>query len=120
MDPVQVYRNSVPTNRRERFETLHRLIIGLYPDAEVSMRYRMPTYSWGQGWVALGNQKQYLSVYTCGAQHLAEFKRRHPGIKTGKGCINLRDADPLPLTDLKQVIHSALKSVKTVRRSSNP
>jgi uncharacterized protein YdhG (YjbR/CyaY superfamily) len=115
MDPVQTYRDDLAGKRQERFDVLHRLILGLYPDAEVSMRYRMPTYTWHDGWVALGNQKDYLSVYTCGAQHLADFKARHPDIKTGKGCINLRDADALPLTDLKQVIHSAMKAAKTAR-----
>jgi uncharacterized protein YdhG (YjbR/CyaY superfamily) len=113
MDPVQTYRDDLTGKRQERFDVLHRLIVGLYPDAEVSMRYRMPTYTWRDGWIALGNQKDYLSIYTCGAQHLADFKVRHPNIKTGKGCIKLRDADALPLTDLKQVIHSAMKAAKT-------
>jgi uncharacterized protein YdhG (YjbR/CyaY superfamily) len=116
IDPVQVYRDALPERRRERFDLLQRLILGLYPDAEVSMRYRMPTYSWGDGWIALGNQKGYFSVYTCGAQHLGAFKQRHPRIKTGKGCINLRDSDPLPMADLKEVIHSAMKASRQTAR----
>lgn len=86
------------------------LIKELYPDAEESMKYKMPTYTTAQGWVAVANQKSYISLYTCSSEHLASFKAAHPGIKTGKGCINFRDKDPIPLEDLKPVIHSAVTS----------
>ena len=62
--------------------------------------------------MALANQKHYLSLYTCAPAHIAEFKARHPGIKTGKGCINFRDRDPLPLEDIAQVVRHAIERGK--------
>jgi hypothetical protein len=88
---------------------LHDLIIGLYPGALVDMQYKMPTYHHGEGWVALANQKHYVSLYTCGAYHLARFKEQHPDIRTGKGCINFKVSDKLPLPGLKQVIQHAME-----------
>ena len=103
------YLAAIPEGRRERFGQLRDLVRRLYPAATESMRYRMPTYETETGWVALANQKQYISLYTCGAEHLAAFKASHPAIKTGKGCINFRARDALPLADLEGVVTSAME-----------
>ena len=107
---VQDYVGNTPEGRRERLLSIILLIKKLYPDAEESMKYRMPTYSLREGWVAVANQKNYISLYTCSPQHLASFRKAHPGIKTGKGCINFRDKDAMPLDDLQPVIRSAMEN----------
>jgi len=109
-ESIKKYIEAVPEHRRERFQSLQLLILQLYPDAKVSFRYKMPTFEWRDGWVALANQKNYISLYTCGAHHLENFKSKHPDIKTGKGCINFKDKDDIPLADLNSVIHSAMSS----------
>ena len=76
------------------------------------MKYKMPTFERQNNWVALANQKNYISLYTCAAQHLEQFKTQHPNIKTGKGCINFRDTNEIPLYDLEEVIHSAMSMKK--------
>ena len=109
---VEDYFAAVPAARQRRIRDLHELILSLYPHARVDLQYRMPTYHVDAGWVALANQKNYVSLYTCGYHHISEFKARHPGIKTGKGCINLRDRDPLPLEDLRAVVRHAIEKPK--------
>lgn len=109
---VHDYLDAVPEPRKATVDQLHRLIIELYPDANIDMSYRMPTYRSGEGWIALANQKQYISLYTCGAHHLEAFKAQHPSIKTGKGCINFRSSDTLPLPAIRRVIHSAMQQNK--------
>ncbi len=109
---VEKYLNSVPSKRAERFNNLHLLILELYPDAVLDMKYKMPTYQVGDGWVALANQKNYISLYTCGYHHIESFKENNPGIKTGKGCINFKDADDFPTKDIKQVIVHAMQHPK--------
>ena len=106
---LQGYLGRVPEHRRQRLEWLMALIDRLYPEADISMKYRMPTYSTTAGWIAVANQKHYLSVYTCKPEYLAEFRDRHPAIKGGKGCLNFRDKDELPLADLEKVIRVALE-----------
>jgi uncharacterized protein YdhG (YjbR/CyaY superfamily) len=109
---VRRYLTAVPDDRKETVIKLHDLILGLFPDAEVDMSYKMPTYRHGDGWVALANQKHYVSLYTCGEHHIAGFRDKYPAIKTGKGCINFRSKDPVPVTALKQVIRHAMRQKK--------
>ena len=111
-DEAQAYFAAVPANRKPRIEALHSLILTLFPDAIVDMHYKMPTYRSGDGWVAIANQKNYISLYTCGYHHIEGFKTKHPSIKTGKGCINFKDKDPLPLGDIENVIKHAIEHPK--------
>ncbi len=109
---VEKYISGIPDSRKGRFESLHQLIIGLFPEAVVDMKYKMPTYHVGEGWVAIANQKNYISLYTCGYHHIEGFKAKHKGIKTGKGCINFKDKDEIPLHDLKAVVTHAIEQPK--------
>ena len=109
------YLKGIPDHRLAGFNAILKLIRQMYPNAIESMKYKMPTFENGNhqgdkpGWIALANQKSYVSVYTCMEGHLVSFKERHPNIKTGKGCINFRDKDEIPLQDLKLVIASAME-----------
>ena len=109
---VESYLMAVPEDRKEIVSVLHSLIMGLYPEAEVDMRYKMPTYHYEEGWVAIANQKNYVSLYTCGYNHISKFKEKHPEIKTGKGCINIQAKDPLPIADLEGVVKHAIEHPK--------
>ncbi len=109
---VEDYIKAVTTDRNERFNAIHSLILRLYPQAIVDMKYKMPTYTVGDGWVALGNQKNYISLYTCGYHHIESFKINNPAIKTGKGCINFKDSDDLPIRDIRRVIKHAIEHPK--------
>jgi uncharacterized protein YdhG (YjbR/CyaY superfamily) len=108
-ESVQQYLDAVPAERRPKLDALHALIVGLYPQARVDLSYRMPTYRVGERWVAIANQKHYVSLYTCSAEHIAVFKSKHPQIRAGKGCINLKPSAPLPMAALKQVIRHAIQ-----------
>jgi uncharacterized protein YdhG (YjbR/CyaY superfamily) len=107
-DSVEAYLAAVPDDRKPVVETLHRLIVDLYPEVSVDMQYKMPTYHVGEAWVALANQKRYVSLYTCGYHHIADFKQKHPNTKTGKGCINFKPTEKLPLTDIRAVVRHAI------------
>ena len=106
---IDTYLKQIPSHRRVRFDQIMQIISELYPDASLSMKYKMPTFEYRQGWVAVANQKSYISLYTCMEQHIADFKRLYPGIKTGKGCLNFRDRDSIPLNDLALVVKNALE-----------
>ncbi len=107
-EKVKEYLEAAPNSRKEALNALHQLILEEFPDAVVDMKYRMPTYCVGEGWVSIANQKHYVSLYTCGYHHIKEFKEKHPGYKTGKGCINFKDKDALPLDDIRRVVQLAI------------
>ncbi len=102
------YIQNIPNERLARFNSIRALITSHYPQAIESMKYKMPTFELNGHWLALANQKNYLSVYTCAAPHLVSFQVKYPKIKTGKGCINLKDKDTFEIDDLIPVITSAL------------
>lgn len=101
------YLGGLSEMRLEMYRALERIIRKVAPDVRVSMRYRMPTFERGANWVAVGNQKHYLSLYTCSAQFLESFRVAHPAIKCGKGCINFRDKDDIPHKDVEDVVRKA-------------
>ncbi len=113
MNKVNAYFKSIPDHRRDRFLSIHNLILTINPDVSVDMSYKMPTYRTVNGWMALANQKNYISLYTCAASHLESYKQKHPEQKTGKGCINFRDGDEIHHDDLESVITHAIGYAKT-------
>jgi uncharacterized protein YdhG (YjbR/CyaY superfamily) len=109
---VQDYIDSIPEDRKPLFGKLQYLILERYPNAEVNMWYKMPTFRAKTGWVALANQKHYVSLYTNSAEHIREFKAKYPAIKTGSACLNLRLKDPVPEDAIKGVIEHAMEHSK--------
>lgn len=109
---VKKYFAELPIERREMVNALHAIVIDIYPKAQVDMKYKMPTYHIGDAWVAIANQKHHVSLYTCSSSHIAQFKQKHPEIKTGKGCINFRVRDSLPLQHIRAVIKHAIEQPK--------
>ena len=108
---VQRYVDAVSDDRRRLFDKLHALIMGLYPDAEVVIAYEVPMYRAKSGRVGLGYWKKGVSLYTS-ARHSAEFRAKYPAIKTGKGSINFKVTDVVPVAALKKVIRYAIEHPK--------
>lgn len=102
------YVAQVPDARCERVLALHGLILTLFPQVEVSLELRMPTYRLGENFIAWASQKRHLALYTCSAERIAGFRARHPEVEAGKGCLRFRDNQRLPLADLAQVVKNAL------------
>lgn len=106
---VEKYFQSIPKARIDRMYKIHSMILDLYPNVDVTINYKMPTYHLCDGWASLANQKNYISLYTCSYHHIEQFKSKYPKIKTGKGCINFRIMDEIPLSDLQQVIKHSIE-----------
>jgi uncharacterized protein YdhG (YjbR/CyaY superfamily) len=111
-DEVKRYIEAVQDERRPLLEKLQALILGLYPDAEVVISYKIPTYKTPSGWAGLGYWKGGVSVYTNGAHNIAEFKAEYPKIKTGTGSINFKVTDEIPEPALEKVLARAMEGRK--------
>ena len=79
---VKEYYEEISESRKPGINYLHEIILDEFPDATVDMKYGMPTYSYHEGWVAIANQKNYISLYTCGYHHIKDFKEKFPKIKS--------------------------------------
>lgn len=103
------YLAAVPKDRKPFFLRLQQLILELYPEADIGLSYQIPTYRAKSGWVALGWGQRGVTLYTNGASHIAAFKARHPGIQTGKACLNFKITDEFSLPALQQVVRHAIE-----------
>jgi uncharacterized protein YdhG (YjbR/CyaY superfamily) len=103
------YIDAIPQEKKALYQQLERAILDVYPDVEIGFSYQIPMYKLGKRWVGLGIWKGGVSLYTDGPHHIAEFKRKHGSIKTGKGSINFRLTDDIPIDDVKVVIKSAIE-----------
>jgi len=107
---AEQYMNKGEIEQRVMFEKLHNLIVSLYPDAELKISFGILMHKMGKAWVALGYRKDGVSLYTQYPALITEFKAKHPQIKNGKGCINFRLNDAIPLAAVKKIIKGAMDS----------
>ncbi len=105
---VRGWYDALPEDRAARLLALHRRILKRHPRVAVSLDYRMPTFRNGEAWVSIGNQKRYISVYTCMRAHIEPYLKQHPKTKAGTGCLNFPDNTEIDLDALDRVIDHAL------------
>ncbi len=96
------YYKALSPERAKRLRQIQRLIKQEFPKANVSMKYKMPTFETSEkNWLAMASQKSYVSVYTCSKEKIAPFVRWEaagslhfvtgslsvvrPGVRTGRG-----------------------------------
>ncbi len=108
MEDIQQYFEQMQEDRKAKALVVHDLVLALYPECTVSMKYKMPTYESTEGWFSIGNQKNYWSVYTCSMDKIDGYLSRNPDTKHGKGCLNFRKRDEVDLEGMKQVIQHAM------------
>jgi len=110
-DPaVRTFVEAVSDERRLLYEELHKLIMGMYPDAQVVISYGIPTYKAKSGRVGLGYWEGGVSFYPFGGHYLDQFRTEHPTIKTGKGTVNLKVSEKVPVAALKTIIQQAMEN----------
>jgi uncharacterized protein YdhG (YjbR/CyaY superfamily) len=109
-DPaVRKFVNAVSDERRKFYDTLERLILGMYPDARIGISYGVPTYWAKTGRVGLAYWSGGVSFYPFGGDYLDEFRAEHPSIKTSKGTINFKVSEKVPVAALKKIIRQSIE-----------
>ena len=57
---IKHYFTEMPEGPSEKALSVHRLVLELFPESKVSLKYNLPTYESQNGWFTIGNQKPYL------------------------------------------------------------
>jgi uncharacterized protein YdhG (YjbR/CyaY superfamily) len=107
-DDTRQYLDNGSAEQQALFARLQALVRELYPDAQETMYYGLPTWKSGTGQMSLGFWKSGVSLYTTGPQYIDPFRAAHPRIKTNKASINFKLGDDLPVEDVKGVITRAM------------
>jgi uncharacterized protein YdhG (YjbR/CyaY superfamily) len=107
---VRAYIDAIAPEHRPLFDRLHRLVLETHPDATLVLSYQIPTYKLGRRRLFLGVWKHGVSIYGWDQGRDAGFIARHPGLKTGKGTIQLRPDDAARITDdeFRDLVRAAL------------
>jgi len=96
---VQDYIDGIGPEHRALFGRLHGLIMRARPDAQVTLSYKMPTYTAGKRRLYVGAWKHGLSVYGWPQACDNGFTARHPDFVTSKGTIRLSPRAASGITD---------------------
>ncbi len=127
---VKEYLASVPKERKEDIEFLHKFIQKVSTKLKSHFAYNMLGYGkfpyvnykkekidWPV--VALASQKNYMSLYVCaldGKVYLAEKYKKDLGkVSVGKSCIRFKKLEDLNLPMLKKVLKAAATKPGLVR-----
>ena len=96
-------------DQKKLFARLEKMILDLYPRAEIGIAYGVPTYGTKPARVGLGYWKDGVSFYPYSGSALDEFRKANPTIKTTKGAINFRVSDRVPVAALKTLIRQRMQ-----------
>jgi len=116
---VRAYLAALPDERARRLRQIRDLFLGAVDGVRESMRYRMPTYERDGRWVALANNKSYVSVYFCSQALIEPLRVRHPELDCGRGCVRVRDSQHVPLYELRAAFVSAMGEAHDGSRSGS-
>jgi uncharacterized protein YdhG (YjbR/CyaY superfamily) len=107
---VREYVSAIDPHYRPLFDRLQGLVLETHPDAEVVLSYKIPTYKVGRRRLFLGVWKHGVSIYGWDQGRDAGFIARHPGLKTGRGTIQLRPTDAATINDdeFRDLVRAAL------------
>ena len=106
------YYLSIPKDRLVRMKQIRDTFLASTTGVRETFKYKMPTFEMGENWVALANQKNYISVYFCSEDLIVGIKGKYPEINTGKGCVRIKDSNNIPLNELRSAFIKAMKIKK--------
>jgi uncharacterized protein YdhG (YjbR/CyaY superfamily) len=123
-----LYLDNLPPERRGAIERVWQTVRENMPEGyteEVGPKYL--TFKADDDWyVCLANQKNYISLYLTPVYLFPELKAKLDNsgkkLKCGKGCINFKQAEDLPLETIAEIIsthdaESYKKHVREIRES---
>jgi len=102
--------DALPPERKGEVERVWRVVRGSVPEGyseEVTAKFL--TFMVGdEMYVALANQKNYISLYLMPLYYFPELKAKldaaGKGLKCGKSCINFKRAEELPLEVVSEIV----------------
>ena len=106
---VDQYLKNLAPDRRAALAKLRSLVFEVAPDAVETMKYRMPTYEYGDGVLcAFASQKHYMSLYM-DTDIVEKHREELTGLSIGKSCIRFRKMNQLPLDTIRRMLEETVQ-----------
>jgi hypothetical protein len=123
------YLAGLPDERREAIKRVWQVVRDNVPAGYTEqIGPKFLTYMAGDEWyLALANQKNYISLYLCSIYVFPELKAKldstGKNLKCGKSCINFKRAEDLPLETIAEIVsaydpQAYKKHVREIRERS--
>lgn len=126
------YLDRLPAERRAEIERVWKTVREHVPEGfaeDISAKYL--NFKAGDEWlVALANQKNYISLYLMPLYMFPEMKAKFDAaadekLKRGKGCINFKRAEELPLVAIGEIVRAYeagdyAERVRQIRNAERP
>jgi len=108
---VEEYIEQAPENVREKLREMRSSLKSVSPQAEESLKWSMPAFSYERILFTYAGFKNHIGLYpTPGA--IEPFKKELKEYKTGKGSIQFPLDTPLPHELIKKIAQFRIKEVK--------
>ena len=103
------YLSALPADRRSEVDKVWRLVRkNIKPGYTEEIGPKLLAFKAGTEWyVALANQKSYISLHLITAYWFPKLKKEletAKNLKMGKGCVNFKRAEDLPLDTIAEII----------------
>ncbi len=104
MDDFKKYCQGRPSEVIERLQALRALVLESVPEAQESISYEMPAFKYlSKPLVYFGAFKNHIGVYATPTTH-SQFVDQLAPYKTGKGSVQFKNDQPLPLKLIRSMI----------------
>lgn len=115
IEEVDQYLENLDPGRRDALAHVRSLVLETVPDAVESMKYKMPTYGYGDSMLcAFASQKRYMSLYVEPRildRHRADLQH----LNLGKSCIRFKQLEQLPLDTVRTILEETVKTLDADR-----
>lgn len=106
---IDEYINSFPIEVRKILQDLRQAIKEGAPDAEESIKYRMPTFTLHGNLVYFAAWKKHIGFYPITSAMEASIKELSTYKTSGKGTIQFPIDQPLPLPLIRKIVEFRVK-----------
>jgi uncharacterized protein YdhG (YjbR/CyaY superfamily) len=110
MNDVDTYIASLDEPRRSSLEQLRKIILETVPEAEETIQYNMPAYTYHGMLCAFASQKNYMSFYLLDGAIVEKNRHLLTGLSVGKGCIRFKDINKLPEPTIRAMLREVALS----------
>ena len=103
-ESVDDYIATFPPEVQNQLHKVRNRILSASPDAEEMISYGMPAYKvHGRVLVYFGGFKNHIGLYATPSGH-KEFAEKLSGYKQGKGSVQFKYSEPIPLTLIADMV----------------
>ena len=105
---VDAYIATRERDRKKAITKLRELMNNLIPNAEETMKYKMPTYNNEEQIFAFSSQKHYISLYIYDNELIFKYKQELGKVDLGKHCIRFRKLEDMKFDVIEKLLKEAV------------